>query len=684
LIRAPDLRPLRVRLRVATAVLLAALAGLTLRAAQLALTGERGERRGESQLLTSLVLAPERGRIFDRDGAEVALTLDVPSVYVVPKAVQDAPGTASRLAAALGLDPAAVQARLAQGRSFAFVQRWVDDARAERVRSLELPGVGIVDEPKRAYPHGALAASLVGFANVDGEGVRGLEQQEDAWLRGQATRVSVERDARGRLLVGPGLDPNATAGGDVALTLDVTLQADAEQALAEGIDAAGARGGFVVSLDPRTGEVLALAERPAFDPNNFRSVRYADTRSRVFTDAAEPGSTFKTFVIAAALEAHAVRPNQVFDLRGGLRVPGKLIKDPHPHPELDVAGILRVSSNVGAAMIEQRVGARLHYETLRRFGFGAPTGSGFPDESSGLLRPWKAWRPVDAATAAFGQGVSVTPIQLLAGVAAIGNDGVWVPPHLVRARRRPGGEWAPEANGASRRAISAATAAELRRMLEGVVVGEGGTGHRAQLQGVRVAGKTGTAQKLDASGHYSSQRYLAWFVGLAPADAPRVAIVVGIDEPSAKIHTGGAVAAPVFARVAASHLTRLGIPTEPIVTPPAEAATRVAAASDPARSLALQGDRVLVPDLRGLTVSEVVQRAQGTALELDLQGQGRAVAQDPEPGSVLTAGRERLRVRFRPDRSSGLTPDRSSGLTRDRSSGLTREKAPPPHAGGEG
>ena len=660
MIRAPDLRPLQLRLRVANALLLAALLGLALRTTQLALTGERGERRGESQLLTSLVLAPERGRIFDRDGAELALTLDVPSVYVVPAAVDDAPTTAARLSAALGLDAATVRARLAQRRSFVFLQRWVEDARAERVRALELPGVGIVEEPKRAYPHGALAASLVGFANIDGEGVRGLEQQENAWLQGQASRVPVERDARGRLLVGPGLDPNATAGGDVALTLDVTLQADAEQALAEGIEAAGARGGFVVSLDPRSGEVLALAERPTFDPNNFRAVRYTDTRSRVFTDAAEPGSTFKTFAIAAALEAGVVRPSQVFNLRGGLRVPGKTIKDLHPHPELDVAGILRVSSNIGAAMIEQRVGPRLHYETLRRFGFGAATGSGFPDESKGLLRPWKLWRPVDAATAAFGQGVSVTPIQLVAAMAALGNDGVWVQPHLVRARRRPAGEWALEPAGEARRAVSAAVAAQLRRMLEGVVAGEGGTGHRAQLAGVRVAGKTGTAQKLDDNGRYSSQRYLAWFVGLAPAEAPRIAIAVGIDEPSVKLHTGGAVAAPVFARVAAGHLTRLGIPTEPLVPPPDEAPTRVAATGQASRSLALQGDRVLVPDLRGLTVSEVVQRTQGTALELDLEGQGRAVAQDPEPGSVLTAGREHLRVRFAPDR--GLSRERRARI----------------------
>jgi cell division protein FtsI (penicillin-binding protein 3) len=658
-IRSPDLRPLRVRLRATNALLLAALACLALRAAQLALTGERGERRGESQLLTALALPPERGRVLDRDGTELALTVDVPSVYAVPAAIESAPAASARLARALGLEPAAVRERLAQRRPFVFLGRWVDDEIAERVRALDLPGIGIVEEPKRAYPHGALAASAVGFANIDGQGVRGLEEQENEWLVGQPGRVQVERDARGRLLIGPGIDPNASAGGDVALTLDVTLQAEAEQALAEGVEEAGARGGFVVSLDPRTGELLTLAERPTFDPNNFRAVAYPDTRSRVFTDVAEPGSTFKTFVIAAALEAGVIRPTDVFDLRGGLQVPGKRIRDLHPHPALDVAGILRVSSNVGAAKIEQRVGPRLHHETLRRFGFGAVTGSGFPDEAGGLLRSWKAWRPVDAATAAFGQGVSVTPIQLAAAMGALGNDGVWVRPHLVRARRRAAGEWRLEPIGESRRAVSAATAAQLREMLEGVVAGEGGTAHRAQLVGVRVAGKTGTAQKLDANGRYSSSRYLAWFVGLAPADAPRIAIAVGIDEPTVKLHTGGAVAAPVFARVAAAHLSRLGIPTMPVVAPPAEPATRVAAAERPG-SLALQGDRVLVPDLRGLTVAEVVQRTQGTAIELELQGQGRAVAQDPVPGSVLSAGRERLRVRFKSDPGGAPSGNRSA------------------------
>lgn len=642
--RAPDLAPLRLRLRVTYALLLLAFVGLVVRAAQLSLLETRSAARGRSQLLSALELAPERGRIVDRSGADLALTVGVASVYAVPSEIADPDATARQLAALLDLDAARLRERLSQRRPFVFVKRWVEEEDAERIRALELPGVGTVTEPRRAYPHGALAANLVGFANIDGQGVRGIEQMENEWLLGRPQRLAVERDARGRLLLGPGLDPHATAGGDVALTLDLHLQAAAEAALAEGVEQARAKGGFVVAIEPRTGDVLALAESPSFDPNRFRTVPFPDTRARAFTDAIEPGSTFKTFVIAAALEAGVVRSDEVFDLRGGLRVPGKTIRDLHPKPMLDVAGILRVSSNVGAVMIGQRVGARRHYDTLRRFGFGARTGSGFPDESSGLLRDVARWRPVDAATAAYGQGISVTPVQLAAAVAALGNGGVWMPPRLVRARRAPDGPWQALPLGEGRRAVSEATAATVVDMMTGVVHVEGGTGRRARLRGVAVAGKTGTAQKLEPSGRYSHDRYVGWFVGLAPAHDPRVAIAVAIDEPRG-VHTGGVVAAPVFARVAAAYLTAQGIPTEPAALAPRTPATRSAAAG---AGGARADDRVLVPDLLGLSIAEVVERTGRTALELELTGYGRAVTQEPVPGTIVSASRERVRVRFEP------------------------------------
>jgi cell division protein FtsI (penicillin-binding protein 3) len=663
-VRAADLRPLRVRLRIAETVVLGAFLALTVRAAHLTLLGERGERRGVIQLVTAISLPPERGRIVDRQGNELALTVAVPSVYGVPSAVQDRDETAAELARILGTDAKRARERLSQHRAFVYIERWVDPKRVEALEARGIEGIGIVEEPRRAYPFGPLAASLVGFSNMDGVGVRGVEQQENGWLRGQPRRVAVERDARGQLLLGPGLDPNATAGGDIALSIDVAMQAEAEQALAEGIAAANARGGFVVALDPRNGEVLALAEMPRFDPNDFRHLSFPDTRARTFTDAVEPGSTFKTFLIAAALDAGAVRPSDVFDLRGGIYVPGKQIKDLHPRPSLDVAGILRHSSNVGAVKIAQKLGPQRHYDTLRRFGFGERSGSGFPDESSGILRNYKRWRPVDAATVAFGQGVSVTALQLAAATAALGNDGVWREPHIVRSHRRPNGEWEMAPPAEARRAVSPETAAAMRTMMEGVVSGEGGTGKRAQLRGVRVGGKTGTAQKLQG-GHYANDKYIGWFIGLAPLDAPRVAIAVGIDEPRG-VHVGGVVAAPVFARVAGAILTQLGIPTEPLLpaapttqtaaakpnAPPqreANAISLVAGASDAWNlddTVAQEDGRLLIPDLHGLTVDEVKRIVARAPVELEVFGRGRAVAQEPDPGTVLPGGRTRLRVRF--------------------------------------
>lgn len=658
----PDLRPLRVRLRIAEAIVLGAFLVLTLRAAHLTLLGDRGEQRGESQLVTGLSLPPERGSIVDRRGAELAMTVAVPSIYAVPGEVADPAATAKELAALFHVDAKRTLERLQQKRAFVYVDRWVDAAAVAKLKERGgIAGVGIVEEPRRAYPFGPLGSSLIGFANIDGVGVRGIEQQENAWLLGRPRRVTVERDARGQLLLGPGLDRTATSGGDVALTIDAALQAETEAALIAGVEMARAKGGFVVALDPHTGDILALAEAPRFDPNQFRDLKYPETRARSFTDAVEPGSTFKTFLIAAALEAGVVKPSEVFDLRGGIYVPGKQIKDLHPRPSLDVSGILRHSSNVGSVKIAQRLGPAAHYDILRLFGFGQRTGAAFPDESTGLLRHYKYWRPVDHATVAFGQGVSVTALQLAAATAALANDGVWLRPRLVRGHRRPDGEWEAAPPAEAKRAVSAETAAKMLTMMEGVVIGEGGTGKRAQLTGLRVGGKTGTAQKLDTkSGRYAQDKYIGWFLGVAPLDDPRVAIVVGIDEPKG-VHTGGAVAAPVFARVASALLTHMGVATEPVLEPNGQprvrTAAKPAAPALPAVSAApkklaaadvvvLDEGRLLVPDLHGKTLAEVKQITSGVPVELEVMGRGRAVAQEPVPGTVLPTGRTRLRVRF--------------------------------------
>lgn len=674
--RSPDVRVSARRVAIARSSLLILFGVLCARAAHLAVD-ERGARRGQVQTVNAVTLPAQRGAVLDRDGTPLALTIDAPSVYAIAGELRDVPATARKLAGALRLDAAALERRLRQARSFVFVARWVEREAAERVRALTLPGVGLLEEPRRVYPHKELAAQVIGFANIDGVGVRGVEQQEDGWLRGEARRVGVERDARGGLLVSGGLEGWSTAGGDVRLTLDMALQAEAAAALRDAIAATGARGGVVLSLDPFSGDVLALAEAPAFDPNRFRTLDFARTRAHAFLDAQEPGSTLKAFLVAAALEKGAIREDQFFDCEDGtLRVPGKTIRDLHPHGALRPADIVRVSSNIGAVKIAWALGRDPYFDMLRRFGFGERTGSGFPDESAGMLRAASRWRAVDHATVAFGQGLSVTPIQLAVATAALANGGTRIQPRLVAARRPPRGAWQPVAPKRGERVISRQTARSVLGMLEGVV-GPEGTGGRAALKSVRVAGKTGSAQKLDASlGQYAADRFTAWFIGVVPAEAPRLVIVVALDEPRRPQHTGGAAAAPVFARVASAQLARFGLATEPVlppfgsrvvqvaaVRPAAPARTSLArkpapavAAPPPARrglEVARVEDRVLLPDFRGFTVAEVRQIAATSQLAVSISGSGRAITQEPPPGTVLAIGGAPVRVRFEPGAAAG-------------------------------
>jgi cell division protein FtsI (penicillin-binding protein 3) len=671
--RSADVRRSAKRVAIARAALVLAFAALSLRAVHLSIFDGRGAVLGDAQSLRTLTLAPERGHIVDRNGAELALSVDAPSVYAVPAQLEETAVASRRLAGALDLDARALRARLQRGRGFQFVARWVTPEQEQRVQALGLSGVGVIREPRRTYPHRGLASRVVGFANIDGRGVRGIEQQEDAWLRGTTRRLPVERDGSGRLMLANGDRTWGTTGGDIALTLDAALQADAERALGEAIEASGASGGIVISLDPHTGEVYTLAESPSFDPNRFRSLDYASTRSGAFLDSVEAGSALKIFLVAAALENDAVTPDQLIDCGDGtLRIPGKTIRDTRAHGELDAGGILRVSSNIGAVKLAHALGRKRHFEMLRRFGFGEPTGSRFPDESAGVLRPWRSWQPVDHATIAFGQGVSVTSVQLAAAAAVLANGGEWVRPRLVAGRRAAGGAWRPTQREVVRRVVSRQTAQKVLGMLE-AVVGPDGTGGRAAVPGVRVAGKTGTAQKFDAeSMRYSDERFRAWFVGAVPADDPRLVIVTGLDEPQRPVHTGGSAAAPLFAQVAARQLARFGIHTQaPARTPqirsaerratpksqapgdvaaepaaPARLAQSAQPAARPLPSVVSFNGRVLLPDFRGLTAAEVMRITESHGLRVKVSGNGRAVDQHPPPGSVVSGGNGSIHVVF--------------------------------------
>jgi cell division protein FtsI (penicillin-binding protein 3) len=563
-LRSADLARAQRRIAAVRAALLVGLVVVAGRAAVLASDPRAGELAGR-QSDTHLLVAATRGEIQDRSGRQLAVSVDAPSVYVEPRRIADPKGTARRLARALDMPVSRVHQRIVGTRgSFAFVARWVSDAAKERVLALDLEGVGIVPEPKRLYPQGHLAGTVLGFMNVDEEGVQGIEKREQAWLQGSVRRYPVERDARGRKLPKEGVDPRATMGGDVRLTLDGSMQAVAEEALARTVSRHEALGGVLVALDPRNGDLLAVAERPGFDPNRFRKTGFRDSRARSFTDAVEPGSVMKVFLMAAALEHGVVGLDEEIECEHGrFRVPGKTIHDHEPYDRLDPAGILAHSSNIGATKLAYRLGAERQYEVLRAFGFGRRSGIGFPGESAGLLRSWERWRPVDQANVAFGQGMNVTAIQLAAATAAIANGGSWRAPRLVAARRAPGGPWTPERPSEPHRVVSRETADAVRAMME-QVVSPIGTGRLAGLHGVRVAGKTGTAQKLDReNGRYHTDRFVAWFIGIVPADDPKLVIVAAVDDPVGPRHTGGTVAAPLFAEVAAGHLLHMGIYTRP-------------------------------------------------------------------------------------------------------------------------
>jgi cell division protein FtsI (penicillin-binding protein 3) len=660
------------------------------RAAHLTISNGRARDLFDEQIQTEQTLAPSRGTIFDRDGRELAISIEAASISARPSLIEEPTRTATALAEALEIDVEHVLARFAAHARSTFIARWVEPGQAERVRALNLPGVHIDREPRRSYPAGKLAAGLIGFANIDGDGVRAVEQMENDWLRGQRRRVPVERDARGRRLALESADLRAAQGGDIALALDGAMQAAAEAALQDAVLKHRALGGVIITLDPNNGDVLALAEAPGFDPNHFRKLDFGETRARSFSDIVEAGSTMKAFLVASALDAGLIDSQSEFDTAdGSMRVRGKTIRDHESYGILSPADILQVSSNVGAVQIAQLMGREKQYKGLLRFGFGRSTRSGFPTESLGLMRNWANWQPVDQATIAFGQGISVTAIQLASALAALANDGERMQPRIVLARRQPGETWQHTEVRSHGQAVSASAARRTLDMMQTVVSPEG-TGRLAGLAGVTVAGKTGTAQKLDIEeGRYSNSRYIAWFMGVVPADDPEIVIVVAIDEPQGFLHSGGHVAAPVFARVAAAQLARRGIVTEPapmaksestllarhkkpqtrprttfddqwpghrydrpplaaVAAPPPRPAAVVAAGLSRPRTAGSSQDPIFVPDFYGQTMARARRVASTESLRIRTRGaiEGRVVSQLPVPGTLLGGKDRMVRLQF--------------------------------------
>ncbi|HUE31033.1 MAG TPA: penicillin-binding transpeptidase domain-containing protein [Verrucomicrobiae bacterium] len=649
--------PPQARMLAVAGVFAGLLALIVLRAIDLTvLRGPELARLAELQHRARIELTPHRGPIVDRHGEALALSLDVPSVYARPREFGRQDARLAALAAALHLPLRAVRDKTAGTQGFVWLKRQVPPHEAEAVERLGLKGVYTVREGRRFYPHASLAAHVLGFVGVDSQGLEGLERRLDPVIRGEPRDIEADRDGRRQVIFTAGVPAPPAQGRRVELTIDAGIQDVTERELAAGVAAAKAAGGAAVVLDPSTGEVLALANVPVFDPNqpgrrHERSWRDR-VRNRAITDPYEPGSTFKAMLAAAAIEERVVRPTDMFFCENGRYQVGRWrIHDAHPHGWLSFAQVIQYSSNIGATKVAERLGAERYYRYLRAFGFGARTGIELPGETPGILRPVERWARIDLATHSFGQGVSVTPLQMTAAFAAIANGGLLMRPYLVRRVLTPEGE-VVRANEPAvvRRVVSARTAETVTALLRRAVEEKGGTGEKARLDDFPVAGKTGTAQKVNLhTGTYSAKR-IGSFVGFVPADRPRVVILVLIDEPGGSSY-GGVVAAPVFRAIAGPVLKRLGVESPAVALQMASAPAAAASKKTtvPARTprAAAAPAEPSTPSFLGLSRREAVARAHAAGWDVQVSGVGYVSEQSPPPGAPLAPER-RLALRLAP------------------------------------
>jgi cell division protein FtsI (penicillin-binding protein 3) len=506
-------------------------------------------------------------------GRELAVSLDVDSVYGIPSKIDNPRELAQRLSRILREDPRRIERKLAGDKHFVWLSRKVDPAKAARVKELDSEEVRLRSETRRFYPKKALAGPLLGFTGMDNEGLEGLERAYDKMLRGASGWVLAEKDAMGRMVFpgGPGFQfKMPKPGNDLILTLDEVIQHIAEKELDAALAKSHAKGGVCIVMNPQTGEVLALSVRsnghgrPAFNPNEPQHYKPAEWRNRAVTDTFEPGSIFKPFLAAAALEERVAHPLERFDCSAGkIQLADRVIKDAHEHGVLTFADVIAQSSNVGTIKVALRLGKDRFYKYITAFGFGKKTGVDLPGEIPGLLKDSRLWSGVSIGAVAIGQEIGVTPLQMAAAYCALANGGTLMRPYIVSEivdrGGGPGKKFKPQPVG---RVVSEETCAKVNTMLRRVV--DLGTGQQAKPAGFTAAGKTGTAQKIDQrTGGYSKKDYVSSFVGFAPAGAPRLVIVVMVDTPEGAIY-GGTVAAPVFRAVAEQSLAYLQTPPDDV------------------------------------------------------------------------------------------------------------------------
>ena len=674
-LRAPAASPwIRLRIVVAGVLLLLLLAAVTYRAYGIQVRdGERHKQRAEGQHATRIEVPAPRGVIYDRQGVELAVTADIDSIYADPSRVDDPDGTAAALSEVLAIDVDTVSERLGRDNRFAWISRHVTAQEASEVRALGLPGVALTSEPRRFYPARATTGPVLGFSNIDGEGLDGIELAMDDVLTGVRGELGALRDARGRLAIS---EPLAAAepGAALTLTLDRFVQSTTHRALARAVEDHEASAGTAIVLDVETGGVLAMASYPSYDPNEPAAGLAEGARNRAITDAHEPGSILKVFLVAAALDAGAARPDTTFDLDGGrMRIGRNTVRDTYEDDELDVSGIIRRSSNVGSVKLARLLGAEGYEQALRRYGFAARTGIELPGERAGRLRPHGSWRDIEFATLAFGYGMMATPLQLTAALAAVGNEGIYNPPRIVERAVSESGDTLFEREPKGERVMDAEVANAVLPMLASVFYGgpDGGTAQRVHVDGYQAGGKTGTAVKVDhEAGGYHDDKYVASFAGLAPIDDPQLAVLVLIDEPGGDVYYGGHVAGPAFADIVSQTLRYRGVPPAedadlqqrgagspqrprapriPDPRPPivVENPREQGAGAEGGRKGAGDGGWQMrrMPDLRGMGMARALERAEATCADVEVSGSGAAERQQPAAGTPIPAP-TRCRIEF--------------------------------------
>lgn len=641
--------------------------------------------RAQRQQQRTIEITPKRGTIYDRNKRPLAMSIPVDSAFGVPAEIADENLAARLLSGVVGKPQEELEARFESSRSFVWIARKLPPEKAEAITALNLKGIYLQKENQRFYPKRDLAAHVLGFVDLDEKGLGGIEYELDHQIRGRSEKIVVMADARQRWFDGG--EAQRESGADVLLTLDEKIQYITERELDAAIAQTHSIAGSAMVMNPNTGEILALANWPKFNPNKASDAPAEARMDRAVSALYEPGSTFKLVTLAAAFNEGITRTDEVFDCENGsVLVAGHRIHDHEPFGLLNVAQILAKSSDVGAIKIALRLQAPRFYDYIRAFGFGTPTGVDLPGESKGLVRPLDNWGSFSIGSISMGQEIGVTPIQLIAAVSAVANGGLLYKPHVIEELQR--GNRVLPAEGLltptePRRVIRPETAATLRRLMEGVILE--GTGPKAHLDGWTSAGKTGTAQKIDpTTGRYSRTRYIASFTGFAPINNPAVTILVSLDSPVG-LHEGGQVAAPVFKRIAEQVLAYLDVPRDVPLNPKLiQAAYKKRASEDgssledfstvdfsgqpdplpaasqtttpngqaqpalrtPSLTVAVdQGGEIELPDFSGKPMREVAGTALRLGLDPVLVGSNLAMNQSPAPGARVRRG-AKITVQF--------------------------------------